>query len=64
MRADNFEKFIVGLKILKSHLGILIDDLTKEPSEDKIELNKSFLRNITLDLRELYESYYLHKDKK
>lgn len=57
MKADNEKELLTGLKIMRSQLNILIENL-----ENKNEYNnKILLRNITLDLRELYQSYYLKK---
>lgn len=57
MEADNEKELLTGLKIMRSQLNILIENL-----ENKNEYNnKNLLRNITLDLRELYKSYYLDK---
>lgn len=60
MKADNEQELLRGLKIMRSHLNILIEWLEKE-SEFEKPYNIQFLRNITLDLRELYKSYYLDK---
>ena len=60
MKAGHEQELLTGLKIMRSHLDILIENL-----EDKTKNNnKSLLRNITLDLRELYESCYLRGEKK
>ena len=55
MKAENEQELLTGLKIMKSHLDILIENLENKTKYN----NKNLLRNITLDLRELYESYYL-----
>lgn len=55
MKAENEQDLLVGLKVMKLHLDILIENLEKKQEYN----NKKLLRNITLDLRELYESYYL-----
>lgn len=60
MVAENEEDLLIGLKVMKSHLNILIENLEKKEKYN----NKNLLRNITLDLRELYESYYLRGEKK
>ncbi|MBP3708338.1 MAG: hypothetical protein J6J36_07080 [Clostridia bacterium] len=60
MKAENEQELLTGLRIMRSHLNILIECLEKTPEFEK-PYNKQFLRNITLDLRELYESYYLDK---
>lgn len=60
MKAENEEDLLVGLKVMKLHLDILIENLEKKQEYN----NKKLLRNITLDLRELYESYYLRGEKK
>ena len=57
MKADNEQELLTGLKIMRSQLNILIENL-----ENKNEYNnKNLLRNITIDLREIYKSYYLRK---
>ena len=63
MKADNEKELLTGLRIMRSHLNILIECLEKEFEFEK-PYNKQFLRNITLDLRELYKSYYLDKKEK
>lgn len=63
MKADNKQELLTGLRIMRSQLNILIECLEKE-SEFEKPYNKQFLRNITLDLRELYKSYYLDKKEK
>lgn len=60
MKAENEQDLLLGLKIMKSHLNMLIENLEKKEEYN----NKNFLRNITLDLRELYESFYLRGEKK
>ena len=60
MKAHNEQELLTGLRIMESQLNILIKCLEKE-SEFEKPYNKQFLRNITLDLRELYKSYYLDK---
>lgn len=60
MKADNEKELLTGLKIMRSHLSILIEYL-EDTSDYKRLYNKQLLRNITLDLRELYKSYYLDK---
>lgn len=55
MKAEDEKDLLIGLKIMKSHLDILIENLENKTKNN----NKNLLRNITLDLRELYESYYL-----
>lgn len=60
MKADNEKELLTGLKIMRSHLDVLIECLEKT-SEFEKPYNKQFLRNITLDLREIYKSYYLTK---
>ena len=60
MKAEDEKDLLIGLKIMKSQLDILIENLENKTKNN----NKSFLRNITLDLRELYESYYLRGEKK
>ena len=55
MKAENEQELLTSLKIMRSHLDILIENLENKTKNN----NKSLLRNITLDLRELYESYYL-----
>lgn len=62
MKADNEQELLTGLRIMKNQLNILIECLEKE-SEFEKPYNKQFLRNITLDLRELYKSFYLDKNK-
>lgn len=59
MKAEDEKDLLIGLKIMKSQLDILIENLENKTKNN----NKSLLRNITLDLRELYESYYL-KEKR
>lgn len=59
MRADNKKDLILNLKILRGQLNILIDELTNNLVSSTQE--KNLLRNITLDLRETYKSYYLNK---
>lgn len=63
MKADNEQELLTGLRIMRSQLNILIECLEKE-SEFEKPYNKQFLSGITLDLRELYESYYLDKKEK
>lgn len=63
MVADNEAELLTGLRIIKIQLKILIECLEKEPEFEK-PYNKQFLRNITLNLRELYKSYYLDKKGK
>lgn len=60
MKAENEQELLTGLKIIRSHLDILIENLENKTKNN----NKSLLRNITLDLRELYESCYLRGEKK
>ena len=60
MKAENEQELLTGLKIMRSHLDILIENLENKTKYN----NKNLLRNITLDLRELYESYYLRGEKK
>ena len=60
MKAQNEQELLTGLKIMRSHLDILIENLENKTKYN----NKNLLRNITLDLRELYESYYLRGEKK
>ena len=60
MKAQNEQELLPGLKIMRSHLDILIENLENKTKYN----NKNLLRNITLDLRELYESYYLRGEKK
>lgn len=60
MKAEDEKDLLICLKIMKSQLDILIENLENKTKNN----NKSFLRNITLDLRELYESYYLRGEKK
>ena len=60
MKAENEQELLTGLKIMRSHLDILIENLENKTKNN----NKNLLRNITLDLRELYESYYLRGEKK
>lgn len=60
MKAQNEQELLTGLKIMRSHLDILIENLENKTKYN----NKNILRNITLDLRELYESYYLRGEKK
>ena len=60
MKAQNEQELLTGLKIMRSHLDILIENLENKTKYN----NKNLLRNITLDLRELYESYYLKGEKK
>lgn len=60
MKAENEQELLTGLKIMRSHLDILIENLENKTKNN----NKSLLRNITLDLRELYESCYLRGEKK
>lgn len=55
MKADNLNELIIQLKVIRSQIDILIDKLAFDKAD------KKFLRNITLDLRELYKSYYLKK---
>lgn len=62
MKAKNEQELLTGLKIMRGYLNILIECFEKE-SEFEKPCNKQFLRNITLDLRELYKSYYLDKNK-
>ena len=57
MKADNEQELLTGLKIMRSQLNILIENLENKNKYD----NKTLLRNITLDLREIYKSYYLDK---
>lgn len=57
MKAEDEKDLLIGLKIMRSHLDILIENLENKTKNN----NKKFLRNITLDLRELYKSYYLDK---
>lgn len=57
MKADNEKELLTGLKIMRSQLNILIENLENKNKYD----NKILLRNITLDLREIYKSYYLSK---
>ena len=57
MKADNEKELLTGLKIMRSQLNILIENLENKNKYD----NKTLLRNITLDLREIYKSYYLRK---
>ena len=60
MKAENEQELLTGLKIMRSHLDILIENFENKTKNN----NKNLLRNITLDLRELYESYYLRGEKK
>ena len=60
MKAQNEQELLTGLKIMRSHLDILIENLENKTKYN----NKNLLINITLDLRELYESYYLRGEKK
>ena len=60
MKAQNEQELLTCLKIMRSHLDILIENLENKTKYN----NKNLLRNITLDLRELYESYYLRGEKK
>lgn len=60
MKAQNEQELLTGLKIMRSHLDILIENLENKTKYN----NKNLLRNITLDLRELYEYYYLRGEKK
>ena len=60
MKAENEQELLTGIKIMRSHLDILIENLENKTKYN----NKNLLRNITLDLRELYESYYLRGEKK
>ena len=60
MKAQNEQELLTGLKIMRSHLDILIENLENKTKYN----NKNLLRNMTLDLRELYESYYLKGEKK
>ena len=60
MKAQNEQELLTGLKIMRSHIDILIENLENKTKYN----NKNLLRNITLDLRELYESYYLRGEKK
>ena len=60
MKAENEQELLTGLKIMRSHLDIIIENLENKTKYN----NKNLLRNITLDLRELYESYYLRGEKK
>ena len=60
MKAENEQELLTGLKIMRSHLDILIENLENKTKYN----NKNLLRNITLDLRELYESYYLRGENK
>ena len=60
MKAENEQELLTGLKIMRSHLDILIENLENKTKYN----NKNLIRNITLDLRELYESYYLRGEKK
>ena len=60
MKVDNEQELLAGLRIMRSHLNILIECLEKEAEFEK-PYNKQFSRNITLDLREIYKSYYLDK---
>ena len=60
MKAEDEKDLLIGLKIMKSHLDILIINLENKTKNN----NKNLLRNITLDLRELYQSYYLRGEKK
>jgi len=57
MKADNEKELLTGLKIMRSQLNILIENLENKNKYN----NKILLRNITLDLREIYKSYYLRK---
>ena len=57
MKAYNEKELLTGLKIMRSQLNILIENLENKNKYN----NKILLRNITLDLRELYKSYYLDK---
>ena len=45
---------------MRSQLNILIENLENKNKYN----NKILLRNITLDLREIYKSYYLTKGEK
>lgn len=60
MKAENEQELLTGLKIMRNHLNILIEHLEKTFEFEKPQ-NRQFLRGITLDLRELYKSYYLDK---
>jgi hypothetical protein len=60
MKAENKQELLTGLKIMRNHLNILIEHLEKTFEFEKPR-NKQFLMGITLDLRELYKSYYLDK---
>lgn len=57
MKADNEKELLTGLKIMRSQLNILIENLENKNKYN----NKILFRNITLDLREIYKSYYLRK---
>ena len=60
MKVDNEQELLAGLIIMKCQLNVLIRYL-EETSNYKNPRNKQLLRNITLDLREIYKSYYLDK---
>lgn len=63
MKAENERELLTGLRIMKAHLSLLIESMERDREFDSPS-NKQFLRGISLDLREIYESYYLRRDKK